>query len=522
MTAALPWWLLPSAAALILVATHTYLGLHVISRNVFFVDLALAQVAALGSTVAFLYGFDTNDSITYYVSLLFAVGGAWFFSVARLPDNRVPEEAIIGLTFAVASAGAILLSAENPHGAEHLRDMMAGSILVVTPKEVLHAGLMYGAIGVFHWVFRKPLLRVSTDREGARADGLRVRWWDFLFYLSFAIVITSSVRIAGVLLVFILLIAPAVCGAMFATGIRPRLLVGWASGALATTCGLGLSSHMDWPPAPAISCVFAAILIGAAVVQRIARAERRALVGARFAATTALLVAIAFGLTTVLRSQRDAHAAAEQGVQQDVAEQGAVAAAPGAPSAAGAEPHSHGEPEHGLGGSRRDLIAALSDEHDNVRASAAEQLGTLGAPEVLPELTRALDDASDAVKEKAAEALGRLGRPEAAPALEAALRRPDQDEWVSLREAEALVRCGGRAGVTALFDMAENADAGLVRQQALERALAFTGQPAAGADGADGADGAAQRAALRAAAAWWTAHRDAARWDAALGRFVQP
>jgi zinc/manganese transport system permease protein len=512
MTAALPWWLLPSAAALILVATHTYLGLHVISRNVFFVDLALAQVAALGSTVAFLYGFDTSDSITYYVSLLFAVGGAWFFSVARLPDNRVPEEAIIGLTFAVASAGAILLSAENPHGAEHLRDMMAGSILVVTPREVLHAALMYGAIGVFHWVFRKPLLRVSTDREGAHADGLRVRWWDFLFYLSFAVVITSSVRIAGVLLVFILLIAPAVCGAMFATGIRPRLLVGWASGALATTFGLGLSSRMDWPPAPAISCVFAAILIGAAVVQRIARAERRALVGARFAATTALLVAIAFGLTTVLRAQRDAHAAAEQAAAEPGA--GAGAAELGSASVADTEPHSHGEPEHGLGGSRRDLIAALSDEHDNVRASAAEQLGALGAPEVLPELTRALDDPSDAVKEKAAEALGRLGRPEAAPALEAALRRPDQDEWVSLREAEALVRCGGRAGVTALFDLAENAGAGLVRQQALERALAFTGQPAAAADGT------ARSAA--AAAARWTAQRDTARWDPAQGRFVQP
>ena len=129
-----PWWVFPSAAALILVATHTYLGLHVISRNVFFVDLALAQVAALGSTVAYLYGFEMADPVTYFVSLLFAVGGAWFFSVARVRENRVPQEAIIGLAFAIASAGAILLSAENPHGAEHLRDMMAGSILVVSPR----------------------------------------------------------------------------------------------------------------------------------------------------------------------------------------------------------------------------------------------------------------------------------------------------------------------------------------------------------------------------------------------------
>ncbi|HTV19012.1 MAG TPA: iron chelate uptake ABC transporter family permease subunit, partial [Polyangiaceae bacterium] len=395
---ALPWWLLPSAAALILVATHTYLGLHVVSRNVFFVDLALAQVAALGSTVAFLYGFDTGDSVTYYVSLLFAVGGAWFFSVARLPDNRVPEEAIIGLTFAVASAAAILLSAENPHGAEHLRDMMAGSILVVSPQEVGQAALLYGLIGVFHWVFRRQLLSVSIDRDAAARQGLRVRWWDFSFYLSFAVVITSSVRIAGVLLVFILLIAPAVCGAMFARGIRQRLFVGWAAGALAISFGLALSAQQDWPPAPAISCVFALILLAAAVVDRVRRAEQRGRALLRFVATAAGLGVIALGLTTFLRSQRAAHAAHDHAGE-------AAAAEPVAPAAPDAEhsdaEHSHGPPEHGLGGSRRDLLAALADEHDNVRARAAADLGATGDPSVLPPLVRALEDPSDAVKEKA-------------------------------------------------------------------------------------------------------------------------
>src|SRR5436190_9287014 len=253
-----PWWVYPSAAALILVGTHTYLGLHVISRNVFCVDLALAQVAALGSTVAYLYGFEMSDPLTYFVSLFFAIGGAWFFPVARVRENRVPQEAIIGLAFAIASAGAILLSAENPHGAEHLRDIMAGSILVVSPGEVVHAAIYYGVIGLFHWYFRKQFLLISMDREAAAKQGMRVQLWDFLFYLSFAVVITSSVRIAGVLLVFILLVAPAVCGAMLASSIRARLLIGWASGALATLLGLSMSARMDWPPAPAISCLFAA------------------------------------------------------------------------------------------------------------------------------------------------------------------------------------------------------------------------------------------------------------------------
>jgi len=405
----------------------------------------------------------------------------------------VPQEAIIGLTFAVASAGAILLSAENPHGAEHLRDIMAGSILVVSAKEVLQAAGLYGAIGVFHWRFRKPLLEVSFDREGAEKRGLRVRWWDFLFYLSFAVVITSSVRIAGVLLVFILLIAPAVCGAMFATGIRARLLVGWGCGILATIGGLMLSSGMDWPPAPAISCIFAAILIGSGVVDSVRRSARPAFSIARFAGGAALLCGAGFGLAAFLRSDLAA--------SHKLQEEGADAA------------HSHGDPEHQLGGSRQDLISALSDEHDNVRASAAEKLGKLADPAVLPQLTAALQDRADAVKEKAAEAIGALGRPEAAAALEAALEQRDQDEWVHLREAEALIRCGGRKGMNVLLQMAQDADAQLVRVQALQKALAFAGQPPLAADAADAP------AALQRLTTWWAANGARARWDAKSARF---
>jgi zinc/manganese transport system permease protein len=499
---AVPWWLLPSAAALILVATHTYLGLHVLSRNVFFVDLALAQIAALGSSVAFLYGFELSDPVTYYVSLIFATGGAWFFSVARLPDNRVPQEAIIGLTFAVASAGAILLSAENPHGAEHLRDIMAGSILVVSAKEVGQAALLYAGIGVFHWVFRRQMLRVSLEREAAEKAGMRVRCWDFSFYLSFAIVITSSVRIAGVLLVFILLIAPAVCGVMFASGIRARLLIGWGSGALATLGGLMLSAQMDWPPAPAISCMFALILVGSALIDNVLRSPRRGLTLARLAAISVLLTGAGFGLVAFLGSNlASSHMHGEP---------------PSAHRGSDDETHTHGPPEHAHGNSRQDLITALSDEHDNVRARAAEQLGRLKDPSVLEHLTRALEDPSDAVKEKAAQALGDLALPEARPALEAALEKPDQDAWVNLREAEALVRSGGAQGLSALIQMATDADAKLVRAQALQKALAFAGQPPA----PSAAEDPAARIALDQLKAWWTTHRSSARWDPVRGQFI--
>jgi zinc/manganese transport system permease protein len=507
MPDALPWWVLPSAAALILVATHTYLGLHVISRNVFFVDLALAQVAALGSTVSYLYGFEMDDPVTYYVSLLFAVFGAWFFSAARVPDNRVPQEAIIGLAFAVASAGAILLSAENPHGAEHLRDMMAGSILVVSAHEVKHAAVMYGLIGIFHWIFRRRFLLISMNRDEAVRSGVRVQLWDFLFYLSFAIIITSSVRIAGVLLVFVLLIAPAVCGAMFATGIRSRLLIGWGCGILATIGGLVLSLHMDWPPAPAISCIFACILVGSAVVGNVLLAEHRGRAIAKYAGIGALLVGLGLGLTTFLRS--------ELAWSWKAGDTGAGDARAGVAHPTAGTLHSHGEPEHPSGRSRADLLAALMDEHDQVRASAAENLGKLKDASVVPNLVAALQDPSAAVKEKAAQALGVIARREAAAPLTAALHNQDQDEWVNLREADALVRCGGADGMAVLLKMASDADAKLVRLEALRLALAFAGHAAPSSlEGPAGAE------ALASVSAWWTANQSSATWNAANARFV--
>jgi zinc/manganese transport system permease protein len=500
-----PWWLFPSLAALILVGTHTYLGLHVISRNVFFVDLALAQVAALGSTVAYLFGFEMADPVTYFVSLFFAVGGAWFFSVARVRDNRVPQEAIIGLAFAIASAGAILLSAENPHGAEHLRDIMAGSILVVSPTEVVHAAIYYGVIGVFHWVFRKKFLLLSMDRDGAIKQGMNVQLWDFLFYLSFAVVITSSVRIAGVLLVFILLVAPAVCGAMFASGIRNRLLIGWGCGILATIGGLVMSAHMDWPPAPAISCVFATILVGSGVVGNIVHAPKINRAIAKFAVIILAIVGLGFGLRVFLKSDFAWSLKAK--------EEGGHHAASGGKE--GDEHHSHGKPEHEQGGSKGDLLASLSDEHDNVRAAAAEKLGKMKDPSAVPNLILALKDPSTAVKEKAAEALGLIGRPEAQSALEAALAVKSEDEWVTLHEAQALARCGGAKGVMSLIKLAEEADAKVVRRQALSAASVLTGRaPVKDPDSREG------KAVLNELTAWWKDAESHVRWDAAGGRFV--
>ncbi len=494
----LPWWFWPFAVTLILIAIHTYFGLHVISRKVLFVDLAIAQIAALGSTVAFLFGFESADPVTYWASLVFGVMGAWVFSVTRTKDDRVPHEAIIGLAFAIASAGSILMSAENPHGAEHLRDILAGSILVVTPAEVRTDLILYSAVGALHWVLRKKFLAISHDPDRAARDGLNVQRWDFLFYVTFAVIVTMSVHIAGVLLVFCLLIAPAVCAALFSDSFKVRLVIGWITSIVAAIVGLFVSAHYDWPPAPSIIAVYAAILVTAGMVSSVVNADAPGRAFVRLAGSAGVLLALGAGMVVFLRSDLAQRFRAEDD-GMSVAHQ--------------AVHKPHAAPVHGLGTSHAEILAALDDEHESVRAEAAEALGKTGDAAAVAPLVGALSDPSTAVKEKAAEALARLGRAEAAPGLEAALGVTGEDEWVRLREAEALVRSGGKHGMTFLLGLARDAEAKVVRTKALELARQLAGQPPAAED----ADPAKAEAGLEA---WWAEREPKARWDGASGRFL--
>src|SRR5213076_1739065 len=200
---------LPFLAGLILTGIHAYLGVHVVERGVIFVDLSLAQIAGLGTTIAVLYGFEPHGTGAYVVSLAFTFVGAAVFSTIRGHRARIPQEAIIGICYAVASAAAILAMSKATSESEHLKDMLVGNILAVSWPEVAKTALLYGAIGLFHYVFRHKFLAISMDPRKAEAEGISLKLWDFLFYASFGFVVTSSVSIAGVLLVFCYLIVPS-------------------------------------------------------------------------------------------------------------------------------------------------------------------------------------------------------------------------------------------------------------------------------------------------------------------------
>jgi len=252
--------LAPFAMCLILTGIHCYLGLHIVQRGVIFVDLSLAQVAAFGASLAFLWGCELCSVPSYLLSYLFTFVGAVIFAISRSREKEVPQEAIIGITYAVFSAAAILVLDKAPHGHEALKTMLIGSILYTTWPHVLHTFLIYLVIGVIHFIFRRRFLLISGNVDEARRAGVHVVFWDILFYVSLGFVVTSSVKVAGVLLVFSYLVVPAVCAILLTNGIVRRLIYGWAIGFVASIAGLVASAVWDLPTGASIVTVFGVIL----------------------------------------------------------------------------------------------------------------------------------------------------------------------------------------------------------------------------------------------------------------------
>ncbi len=264
----------PFVECLVLVAIHTYLGIHVLKRRVIFVDLALAQIAALGTTVGFLFGIMPDTTGALLFSMAFTFIGAAVFAVTRFRHERVPQEAIIGLTYAVSCAVAILVI-EKTRGAEHLKDILVGNLLWVTWSDVALAAVVYLAVGGIHFFLRNKFLMISDDPEKARLMGLHVGVWDFVFYLTFGIVISLSTRVAGVLLVFVFLVAPAILAFSITKRMTTQLLIGWGTGTVVTTVGLYLSWVLDLPSGPAVIAFYGVALILAGAVIFLVRAEDR-------------------------------------------------------------------------------------------------------------------------------------------------------------------------------------------------------------------------------------------------------
>lgn len=260
---------MPFIACLILTCIHAYLGIHVIKREVIFVDLSLAQIAALGASIALVLGHELNTPISYWLSLGFTILGAVTFSFSRFNKKLIPQEAVIGATYAVSASLLIIVLSLADEGDEHIREALIGKLLLVSDKEVLKMFIIYSVVGVLHFLFRKNFFLISENHEEA-AKKLNLRLWDFFFYFLFGIVVTSSVKIAGVLLVFSFLVIPASCALLFGKSTKKQLLIGWTIGFLASVMGMVASYLFDLPTAPTIICVLGLVLYSLIFIKKAA------------------------------------------------------------------------------------------------------------------------------------------------------------------------------------------------------------------------------------------------------------
>jgi zinc/manganese transport system permease protein len=268
-------WLAPLVACMVIVAVHSYLGLHVLAREVIFVDLSLAQVAALGSTVAIFAGAQPDSAASFAYALGFTTVGAALFALTRSAHGRrrVPQEAIIGIVYVVASAAALLVADRSPRGGEAIKDILVGSLLWVGWPAIGRLALVYLGIGAFHWAMRRRFLMISFEPNHAAGQGWNLRWWDFWFYLSFGIVITFSVPIVGVLLVFSFLVVPAAIAFQFTRRRGALAVISWIAGVSASGLGIGVSFHYDLPTGPVVVCVFGLLLLVAFLIRRFVRPD---------------------------------------------------------------------------------------------------------------------------------------------------------------------------------------------------------------------------------------------------------
>lgn len=270
----LEFMLAPFVACMVLVAIHSYLGLHVIARGVIFVDLSLAQMAALGSVIALIAGFAPDSRTAFLFSLVFtALGAALFASTRNWTRGRVPHEAIIGIVYVMASAAAMLVAEKAPRGAEAIHDVLVGSIIWVTWPVILMKTLAYAGLGLLHYLLRRRFLTISFEPEEAEHSGWRIHWWDFWFYVTFGLAVTISVPIAGVLMVFTMLVVPATIAFLFTRNIRRLVAISWGAGALASFLGLWLSYVGDFPTGPLIVCMYGVLLLAAGVARKLGLGE---------------------------------------------------------------------------------------------------------------------------------------------------------------------------------------------------------------------------------------------------------
>jgi zinc/manganese transport system permease protein len=432
----------PLLACLVLTGIHVYLGVHVIARKVIFVDLALAQIAALGTVTGVLLGYEVGKDINqlYLYSLAFTFFGAFVFSMTRMRGEKVPHEATIGIVYAVAFATTILVLARSPLGPLELDRIIKGELLWVQGNVVVKTAILYAVIGVFHYVFRKRFIAISVNPEKAEQEGINVRLWDFLFYMSFGFVITSSVAIAGVFLVFSYLVIPAVGAMLLAERISTRLTIGWVGGAIISFIGVKLSWHTGLPTSPLIVCLLAIALVIAAVIRYLRVAPSRTRAVLNVIASAALFGFFCAGVLFFAKREEDPYEHTLHMLESKLATDRTVAI-----SKLGSFPDRRNEwlPL---------LLNRLGDDDAEVRKAAVVEVAEAKDRTAIPQLIPLLHDRSSDVRDEVLNTFRVLGDTSVSSVLVSSATQEDDPE-MKIEFLETALGLGDARAVPLLIDL---------------------------------------------------------------------
>ena len=450
--------MLPFFACLLLAGIHVYLGIHVLARKVIFVDLALAQIAALGAIYGILLGY-THQEHPWAIkgfSLAFTIVGAAIFAFTKQRHERVPHEALIGIAYATALSVTVLASSQLAHGADEIRELLSGSILWVDAETIIFSGLLYLVIGIFHYVFREKFLLISFQPGLAASSGVNIQFWDFLFYLAFGFVVTSSVAIAGVLLVFCYLVIPAVIATMLAEKLLTRLCIGWAVGALVSFFGVWFSYVKDLPSGPTIVVCFVAFLVLVAGYLFVIKSANPAMRLVQVLILAALLVALGFFSTFLqLKVDRSLSFALQSSLKSE-----RILAI-----------KSIAKDQKLILAFAAKLQLLLKDPEAEVRLEVLQAFAQKSDIKSLLFFHDALKDPGDEVRERVVRHIRNIANPKSVAPLLTAIAI-EKDEYIKVEMAENVLELGCAEGIPVLIEMIEQGKTALVKRDAYEHLTA--------------------------------------------------
>lgn len=477
----------PLAACLVLTGIHVYLGVHVIARKVIFVDLALAQIAALGTVIGVLLGYEVGKDLTalYLYSLAFTIFGAFIFAATRMRGEKVPHEAIIGIVYAVTFAATMLVLSRSALGPQELDHIIKGELLWVQAPTVIKTAIIYSLVGLFHFVFRKHFMAISFNPANAESDGTNVRLWDFLFYMSFGFVITSSVAIAGVFLVFSYLVIPSVGAILVSDRLSTRLALGWIGGSIISFIGVKLSWNTGLTTSPLIVVLFAAALLLTGLYRYLRLAPKR-MVALRNVFASLLVVAVFVGgLFYFRKGEEDPLVHTLHMLSGPLATDRQTALVN---LERYADKKSEWLPE---------VVDRLQDRDAEVRKGAVDLLAKLGERAALPKILPLVNDPSDEVQTSVIAAVRALGDRDAAVKLIARANDVDDPE-LKTRLLKTALELGEANAIPQLIAIIK--DGGIFADDAFD---ALKGH----------VDLDVQKTDHEKLSAWWSSNRDKLQWD---------